>query len=300
MSTQRSSSMIKSGRDEDKIRSLREQRKESIRVHNFERAKEIDEEILQIKKDAADRLQRETREDFKRHLANILTKFQEKALVVKDECDQEVKMCRTRYHKIFLDMQSLQKNELADLEIEFANSRSRENLRKIPQYEQILEHSRKAATAGQYEEALSLREDARIFAQDDLQRRLAQVEDDFMQQRQGLLDKFRVAIVALQQRLKVDLERLESNRIARFEEEDKSKTAQIAVLVQKVQGKLVSGGALPDAQTAAHALEQDKKAVLQDFGMADDVASKSSKASRASKTSATSTPNKSRIPVRSP
>ncbi|OHS97537.1 hypothetical protein TRFO_36221 [Tritrichomonas foetus] len=249
-----------------KINKLRDLRKDAINHHDFVRAQEIDKEITNVKQEALKRQREIIHENFSNKIKAHVDHFNNTFDRVEKDFDDQDHSVRLRYHKFFEDTQLTQKTELLNAEREFHDSLTRENLRRIPAHEKILEQSRKAATNGQYDEAIALKATASDLAKEDLEKRISAVEKDFIEKRESLFDQFKKVIEQLQQKFSVDRKKIEEKRNQALETENSNRDNQITATLGKFTLKLVQSGAAKDSKEAEEILRADLVELLDELG----------------------------------
>lgn len=246
----------------DHIASLREARKQAIGVLDYERAQALEAEIAETKSAAIEEYVNNIRENCRQSLIDCYHRYEVTLARVRSECDAEERDVRLRFHKQFQNLQNTQRAELVRAERELAEARNRENLRRVPELDRLIELSKKAAEAGQYDAAIALRNQSRDAVRDDLEKRLANVEADFIQNRQSLFEAFRKQIELLALKLENEIRKVEEKKRAKLQKEISNRENQMNITVQKAVGKIVPAG-IPDP---GRLLEADMVEVLEEIG----------------------------------
>lgn len=249
-----------------KINKLREQRKEAIKKHEFLQAQEIDKEIAKIKLDVIDNQKKIILRDFDQKIRKDIEVFNEAMEKLEINFDEQIHAIRVRYHRFFTDTQLSQKTELLNAEREYKDSISRENLRKIPECEKKMELSRKAATNGQYEEAIALKAEAAQISKENLDERIQAVDREFIDKREKLLLQFGKVMKQLASKFEVDLSSIDKKRNQAIEKEKENRTSQIQSTYSRCKLKLVQSGAVKDSITASKILVADLREILGELG----------------------------------
>lgn len=248
------------------INKLREKRKELINKHEFLEAQKIDEEIAKIKLKVIDHQKDIICKDFDEKIRKNVEVFNEAMDKLESSFDEQTHTVRVRYHRFFNDTQLSQKTELLNAEREFKDSISRENLRKIPDCEKKLELSRKAATNGQYQEAIALKNEAAQIAKQNLEERIREVENEFIDKREKLLLQFEKALKQLASKFEVDLASIEKKKKQAIEKENENRTSQIQSTFSRSKLKLVQSGAVKDSIEASKLLFKNLSKILEELG----------------------------------
>lgn len=248
------------------INKLREKRKELINKHEFLEAQKIDEEIAKIKLKVIDHQKDIICKDFDEKIRKNVEVFNEAMDKLEASFDEQTHTVRVRYHRFFNDTQLSQKTELLNAEREFKDSVSRENLRKIPDCEKKLELSRKAATNGQYQEAIALKNEAAQIAKQNLEERIREVENEFIDKREKLLLQFEKVLKQLASKFEVDLASIEKKKKQAIEKENENRTSQIQSTFSRSKLKLVQSGAVKDSIEASKLLFKNLSKILEELG----------------------------------
>jgi hypothetical protein len=221
-----------------RIISLREERKRAINHHEFERAQELEQEIAQVKEDAVDDSSAAIFAEFQSAVTNYITRWRQQYSEIQAESNRLIFNIRDRYHRQFTELQVIHKQKLLKAEKEYEDLRIREDLRRQPKLEQILEQSKKAAAASEYATAVSLREESRRIAQADLEGRLTNLETSFLSNRDAMFEQFREEFRQLTARLTAEIHKVIAKTRQRLDSEEKNKDTQMNGLKQKAQSKL--------------------------------------------------------------
>ena len=189
-----------------KIAKLRQQKKEAIRNKDFDRAEEIDQQIIEINKQYELDVIKKAEEDFRIKTREIIgiyeTKFQE-AAAQQQEAEKQV---RIRVNNSFEELRKQQQEELINLEKEHANDRLREQLRPIPDVITLNQQAAHAATVGDYQGARNYKDQAAILQENDVEKRLRKVDEEFEAQIDALILAQRTQLQLLSKNLLHDLE----------------------------------------------------------------------------------------------
>ena len=248
-----------------KINKLRELRKEAIKKHDFSQAQEIDKQIEQVKLEVTDRQKQIVRLNFDEKIRLHVKQCNIDLDKLDKDFDEQIHTVRTRYHRFFQDTQLSQKTELLNAEREFQDSLSREHLRRIPDCEDILAQSRKAATNGQYEQAMALKEEATKAAQIDLEKRTSAVTNDFEDKRSKLLDQFEEVITQLGKKFDEEIKIIEEKKKQQIKDAQDNREGQIKATLEKSKLQLVSSAATT-AEDATRLLLDDLREILEELG----------------------------------
>ena len=225
---------------QNSISAMRNQRKRAIELLDFEKAEQITEEIEEHKSSASIGIINQIKEEFTPEITACIERNYDQLEELSREKDEKEKVIRFRYHRIFKDIQRQHMATFEALETKYADARSRENDRRVPQQFHLLELAKKAATNGQFKEAISLRDQSRVVAQQDLEKRLQAVDEDFEVNRARILGQQRGEIVQLVQRLEAELQTLEETMNAKYAQANSNREKQLIALYQKYSSRVRS------------------------------------------------------------
>jgi hypothetical protein len=247
----------------DDISDLRQKRKQAIRNHKYEDARELQETIAKRKQEALDEAAENIREKFRSSSMEYLDRFSEKYQQILDDADHAREQICLTFHRTFESTQANHQAKLLACERDFATRREHEVLRRIPASEQQLDQSEKAAAASQYEDAITLRNASRALAQQDVETRLVAVTRKFETERQNFFDQFGREIGALSQRFKEELHNWEVKRTETIAKANANKDGQLIAALQSAQQKL----ALVGVKEPAKVLEGDLARIMGERGL---------------------------------
>lgn len=225
---------------QNSISAMRNQRKKAIDLLDFEMAEQITEEIEIHKSSASAGIIAQIKEEFTPDITSCIERSYDLLDELSREKEEKEKVIRFRYHRIFKDIQRTHMGTFEDLETKYADARSRENDRRVPQQFHLLELAKKAATNGQFKEAISLRDQSRVVAQQDLEKRLQAVDEDFDNNRSRILAQQRVEIIQLVQRLQSELQTLEETMNGKYAQANSNRDKQLIALYNKYSSRVRS------------------------------------------------------------
>jgi hypothetical protein len=246
----------------NKILALREDRKKAISSHKYERAREIDEEIAQVKTQAVSEVVDVIRENFRVASVSYLDRFADSSRRVVEEAERAERLVRTTYQKMFEALKESHHAKLLECEKQLRERREHEEMRSIRVSEDQAALSEKAAAAAQYDEAIRLRDEARAIAEKDVSKRLKEVSLEFDKKREKLFAAFGTEIEGLSERLTTDLKAAEAKKGENLAREDANRDLQLSTLLAKAQGKLAQVGAKDQQKT----LEADLHEIVTERG----------------------------------
>jgi hypothetical protein len=247
----------------EKIIALREARKVAISHHEYERARQLEEEIAEVKAQATRDAIEAIRDNFRTSAIAYLNRFSENYQRLLDDAAQKENNARVSYHKTFEALQANHKTKLLACEKDLEETRAREAFRRVPAAEQQLELSEKAAATSQYEEAIRLRDASRTIMEKDVIDRLAEVNQKFEIDRDNLYALFGRELEVLSDRFVADLEK------AALAKEDVNRDDHLSGMLQKAQGKIakvIDASAKEQLREKAKLLEGDLYAIVSERG----------------------------------
>ena len=126
------------------------------------------------------------------------------------------------------------------IEIKYADARVRENERRVPEQFRLLELAKEAATQGQFQESLELRDQSRLVTQKDLEKRLQIVDEEFEANITKALAQQREEIIGLGERLQVELNNLEEATNHKYSEMNANRDKELTSLFQRISARIKS------------------------------------------------------------
>jgi hypothetical protein len=222
----------------NRILSLREDRKQAIIHHEFEHAQELENEIASVKSEAVNQASAKLHDEFRQAAITYLTRWRAQYIEIQNKAEDDEFDIRERYERQFLEMQELHKQKLIKAEKEYEDARIREDLRKNPKQELLLEQSRKAAGGSEYATAIRLREESRVVGQNDLESRLVQLDTQFLATRNAMFETFRGEFQQLTSRLTAEIGKVQGKAAQRLQSEEANRKTQMGSLLQKTLQRL--------------------------------------------------------------
>lgn len=241
------------------ITRLRSQKKKAIECLDYEEAQRIEQKINKLRDDdTTDRLA-EVRENFQCDIEACIQRSQKQAEKLLSKKEQEILDTRRKFSQMFKDAQKANLEELAKLEQQYSESRMQENERRVPEQIKMLEQSKKLATIGQFQEALAMRDQSRLVAQQNLKERLEILDEAFDKNRATILATQGTQYLNLGNKLQEALELIETANKKQQSKDNSNREAQLLVLLQKASNKVA---ALVQGNKAKRILEMLKTDLL--------------------------------------
>jgi hypothetical protein len=256
-----------SGHDET-VMALRKEKKEAIRRFDFEAAKRIDREVESRHRESAEKTADSILEEFEGELADYMQRHESDFVTADEEFEVAVRKIRAKYDQIFKDLQRQHLKELANLEADYEERKSKTEQRPVAGQAKLLEQAKNVAMTGEYDKAVAIRDRARKMAQDEYAKRLGAVKEDFERARARLLEQQKPALVKLGGRLMGEIETTEKIREKKIAIMQNSRDVQLTGICQRGRGRIgqytSAGGSNPqrildeiDRRFAAFCSEND-------------------------------------------
>lgn len=247
------------------ITALRNRRKKAIAVLDFEKAEQISEEIENEHHQALEETVARIREEFRNEIASLIERNFDQLEEKSQEKNRQEKIIRTRYHTIFKDLQKQHLLSLGQMENKYTENIAKENDRRVPEQFALLEQAKKAATAGQFREAIDLRNQARIVAQQDLEKRIHMLDEEFELNRERMLNSQREDLLKLTSRLQNELDTLEETANEKYIQINKTRDTWLVSIYQKASLK-VANAASKSPVSYQKELEDDFTEICDQYG----------------------------------
>jgi hypothetical protein len=217
---------------------LRSDTKKAIATLNFESAESFANQLSQQREkeliDLTQHITTEFLQDVKEwidHTKTQITKASHKAT----ESHSQISFT---FHRSFTDMKSKHLCSLSQLENQYATNRLRANDRRVPEQIALLEEAKRSAMEGDFETARRKRDKSREEGQKEIQKRLKELEQKFIEDRTNFFAAQAKMAEELNSRFKE-----EQLKVARQEEEEIRKSEvmrgeKIRELFETAIGKL--------------------------------------------------------------
>jgi hypothetical protein len=195
----------------DKLTDLRNKRKLAIQALDFDAAEEYDRQIkAQNDQILADRINKiET--EILRDLQDQLTKLGTLKFDISEYQSKQEAQLSAAYQDLFDKTQVQHEKELRNIDKSHGISLLREAEREVPEQTALLEQAKAAAIAGRYDEARTLREEARNVGEAELEARKQRIDEEFNQSRLMLAAKQQEAIEKITQKYDDEIGELSSD-----------------------------------------------------------------------------------------
>jgi len=240
----------------ERINALWRERKQAIKIYQYERAQSLEQEMGMIKAEALDQYTRKVEDELTATVTACIERFHAACAVVNQEIDEKAQIVKLRFHTHFQALQGAHRLELQASEKKFSDARIRETLRSIPAFDDVMDQSRKAADTSQYKEAIELRDNSRAAARAFLEKRLAAAEDSFVAVRQNLFDKFRKQIKDLSAKFNMELDALDDKREMALKKEEENNSKRITAIQQTAGTKLAQAGQVDAVRLVADVVDR--------------------------------------------
>lgn len=254
-----------------RIETLRNDHKKAIKLCEYEYAKELEKQIRDVKRLAIEEYIAQVLEALELNLHACCDNYEESVDTIKREHAEQERVIRKRYHLSFTDLKNTQVSKLVKLEKELDDSRLREHLREIPEMNDLLEQSRKAAESGLYDDAVDLRDQARAGMREIREKNLQRVEDDFIQKRRDYLERFKEEVKTMSEQLDSDLKNNRIKTKKKIAVKGENRDNHIRDLMHKATAKVAkakTGKAEKGEETPATTVQNEAARILAERGFA--------------------------------
>ena len=229
------------GEEEETVEALREKQRIAIQEMNFEYADELQQKITALSEKQGDDSLRIFQAEFQNVCEECAKNYaQGRRKLLRKFYQQEVDVRRSITDEFVAKQQEHKKQIKALEETLFANFKDRMN-KPIPQFDEMTNRARQAALRGEFKNAQELRDDARVVQTQELERRREQFEASYKIQINGLLDRQRLELADLTDRMNKGIEAVEKQRKAGVEQEvvafRRRLTKEYQGMVNKVRAK---------------------------------------------------------------
>ena len=205
--------------EEETVDELREKQRIAIQEMNFEYADELQQKIAALSERAGDDSLRLIQTEFINICENCAKNYaKDRRQIIRQFYKKEVDVRRAITDE-FVKKQEIHKQQIKKLEETlFGDFKDRMN-KPIPQFDEMTNRARQAALRGEFKSAQELRDDARVVQTQELERRREQFEASYKIQINGLLDRQRLELADLTDRMTKGIESVDKQRRAAVEQE---------------------------------------------------------------------------------
>ena len=205
--------------EEETVDDLREKQRIAIQEMNFEYADELQQKISALSERRSDDSLRLFRAELKKACEACAESYAARRReLLRQFHRQEIEVRRSITDE-FVEKQQTHKMQIKKLEESlFGQFKDRMN-KPIPQFDEMTTRARQAALRGEFKNAQELRDDARVVQTQELERRREQFEAHYKIQINGLLDRQRLELADLTDRMNKGLEAVEKKRKTAVEQE---------------------------------------------------------------------------------
>ncbi|OHT09578.1 hypothetical protein TRFO_21457 [Tritrichomonas foetus] len=216
-----------------KIAELRQRQKQAIAVLDFAYAKQIDEEIINIKAGNAKLNKQHLYQPTLDQLTSYLEKFdnivEEKRLMF----FKEEKFVRSKYDTKFTQTKSLHMKILSEIQMKQVKAILKERSRPVPEYEDMIVNAQKAAAVGKYELAEQIRDKSSEVAALIFEQREQRINDKYEAIQNNALETMSREIQNLVSLLQRNLASIHTKKADCFDDLYKTREQQIINIHQK-------------------------------------------------------------------
>ena len=205
--------------EEETVEDLREKQRIAIQEMNFEYADELQQKITALSEKHGDDGLRMFRAELKKSCEDCASGYAARRRKLLRSFHRQEIAVRRAITDEFVKKQTTHKQQIKNLEESlFAQFKDRMN-KPIPVFDEMTQRARQAALRGEFKTAQELRDDARVLQTQELERRREQFEANYKIQINGLLDRQRLELADLTDRMNKGIESVEKKRKAGVEQE---------------------------------------------------------------------------------
>ena len=210
-------------------------RKAAIEDLDFDTAQKIDEEIRQKNQNINDTENNTNLDDLKREIEEIVDGSNAEIEQAKQTKRQEELVMRKQINATFEELQKTHLQEINNFDHMYSIKCLEETERQIPEHDRLEDAAKKAALCGNYEDAKLLQKQALIAAQNELDKRMAKIDDDHEKAAFTLISQKRVEINHLVKRFTSSLQQLEERLEKQLKSIESRRDFRIIYLLQGYQ-----------------------------------------------------------------
>lgn len=216
-----------------KIRELRLKQKQAIEVLDFTYARQINEEIIEIKAGNAKKNKQSLYQPYLDMLEKYLIEFSDIVAEKKRLFFNEEKCIRAKYEQKFKQAKNRHMKILAEIQMKQVKSFLKERSRPVPEYEDMIINAKKAAAAGDFDLAEQIRDKSSEVAQLVYDEREKKVNDKFQIIQINTLNTMGTEIQNISTLLQRALANVQTKKNACFEDLNKTRELQVIAIHQK-------------------------------------------------------------------
>ena len=221
-----------------KIAELRAARKAAIDRLDFVTAEKIENEINELLSGKKSEDLSMIKSDLETFLKDSIEYYKQKLIQLDESKEQDIYNFRKQINQRFEALKSKHMDEMIELERLYSNDRLKESQRVSPEFDHIAEKAKSAGILHDYKTAMELQEEAYLAAQASLDRRLAQVDQEYENKNQILMSKQKTELLQLIKRLQTGLEKINEKDSQTRSSEKNSLDTKIASEFQRHMKKL--------------------------------------------------------------
>lgn len=216
-----------------KIRELRLKQKQAIEVLDFNYARQINEEIIDIKAGIAKKNKQSLYQPYLDMLENYLKEFNDIVAEKRRLFFNEEKCVRAKYEQKFKQAKNRHMKILAEIQMKQVKSFLKERSRPVPEYEDMIVNAKKAAAAGDFDLAEQIRDKSSEVAQLVYDEREKKINDKFQIIQVNTLNTMSTEIQTISTLLQRALSNVQTRKNTCFDDLYKSRKQQVIAIHQK-------------------------------------------------------------------
>lgn len=219
----------------DKLTELRNKKKLAIQALDFDAAQKYDEQIQeQNEQIISDRIEK-IRSEISKDLHDHIQKYNKIRNEINDYNQKTESQLNATYQDLIDKTQIQHAKELRSIDKSHGIALLREAEREVPNQIELLEQAKAAAVAGRYDDARSLRDQARIAGENELEERKRKIDEEFEHSRSMLAAKQQEAIEHITQKYDDEISNLNGEIQMRMKETEQRFDSGVELIRQRAE-----------------------------------------------------------------
>lgn len=219
----------------DKLTELRNKKKLAIQALDFDAAEKYDEQIQeQNEQIISDRIEK-IRSEISKDLLDHIQKYNKIRNEINEYNQKTESQLNATYQDLIDKTQIQHGKELRSIDKSHGIALLREAEREVPNQIELLEQAKAAAVAGRYDDARSLREQARIAGENELEERKRKIDEEFEHSRSMLAAKQQEAIEHITQKYDDEISNLNGEIQMRKKETEQRFDSGVELIRQRAE-----------------------------------------------------------------
>ena len=229
------SDTIQSAREEtsSKIEKLRLQQKEAIKLLKYDEAQEIQNQIDALNINTTNNALDVIIAQYKESLNDAIQTYNKREQLLTENDKLAENKLKQRFARQFKIAQYKQLRQIKQAEDQLTANRELELIRSVPEQTALIQASQNAALGGDFARAQKLLEKSKEVGKEEADKRVQQLEDNFIKLREEMMNLFGVEMTDLTKKMNYEKERLQDKIRERKKVSATNISNQLGVLCQK-------------------------------------------------------------------